>query len=137
MPFAIPFVASFFAAAGATTAVATFAAQVTISLATIGASYALNAILAPKQQKPKAPDSRITSKMDRAPRRYCYGRVIVGAYEVFVEAIPANVANNKVWQILVHCEGEIDGYEQISFDDLEVRFNPGSSFAGIDGGQIN
>lgn len=137
MPFAVPFVASFFAAAGASAAVATFAAQATISLATLGASYALNALLAPKQQKQKAPESRVTSRMDRAPRRYCYGRVMVGGYEVFAEAIPANSINNKVWQILAHCDGPITAYEQTFLDDLEVRFDAATSFPGINGGQVN
>jgi len=137
MPFAIPFVATAFTALGASTAVATIAAQATITLATLGASYALNALLAPKQQKQKAPDSRITSRMERAPRRYCYGRVMVGAYEVFTEAIPANVTNNKVWQVLAHCDGPITAYEQTFLDDLEVRYDAATSFPGINGGQVN
>lgn len=102
-------------AAGATavsSTTATVVGSIVITAAVTGASYAMQTL---SQQKPRREAQQATLNEAMGPRRFIYGKAMVGGTRAFWDA-----RNGEMYQCLLLCSHEIDGIAEYWVGDQRV-----------------
>lgn len=97
------------------------AAALISTLIVAGATLATQALS--RSQKPRAEnlqDRTIMVREGLVSRRIPYGRVRLGGVWVYAETQRGNL---DLWMILVLCDGPINRYERVFFDETEIFFD--------------
>lgn len=106
-----------------TTTAATVVGSVVLTGALIGASYATQSLMA---QKPKRERQQATLNEAMGPRRFIYGKVMVGGTRAFWDA-----RNGMMFQCLMLAAHEIDGIAEYWVGDVKVDTDGGEAGGNV------